>query len=81
MFSDHISLLGYRPSRHMTSTCRPADVDVTSTRRIDVNTTSFQRCVPAGVGLYRDYGFVNVLRFTSVRLVLHTPKVLKYWDT
>ena len=33
----------------MTSKGRDNDVDMTSPRRIDVSTTSFQRCVAAGV--------------------------------
>ena len=37
-----------QPSRHMKSKSRCTDVDATSSRPIDVNTTSFQRCVPAG---------------------------------
>ena len=36
------------PSRHMTSKWRRIDVSPTPSRRIDVNTTSFQRRVPAG---------------------------------
>ena len=33
----------------MTSKRCRIDVDATSSRRIDVNTTSCQRCVPAGI--------------------------------
>ena len=37
------------PNRHLTSKRRRIDVDTISSRRIDVNMTSFQRHVPAGL--------------------------------
>ena len=36
------------PNGHMTSMRRLIDVDATSSRRIDVNSTSLRRHVPAG---------------------------------
>ena len=37
------------PSMHVASKWRHSDVDATSSRRIDVNAKSFQRCVPARI--------------------------------
>ena len=47
--SDECSLSNAPLRWHMVPKCRRIDVDATSSRRIDVNTTSFLRHVPAGL--------------------------------
>ena len=48
--------LFYFPSEYMVKKWRRIDVDATWSRRIDVNTTSFLRHVPAGLFLYLNHG-------------------------
>ena len=52
-------------------TWRLKDVDVTSLRRIDINTTSFRRHVPAGIWSYNQLETFSTLIYT--KLLYHRP--------
>ena len=54
----------FSPSGHLVPVRRRINVDATSSRRIDANTTSFLRHVPAGRGLYKGGLLSQILTIT-----------------
>ena len=68
------------PSGHMTSKRRCTDVDATSSRHIDDNTTLFRRHVPAGFVLERAFPGLLLIYFLIICCRVHVIYTIVYFQ-